>query len=59
NCAEETQAADEIEIDMFEGKIINLTKSKEFTFVPFPPSMKTIIEKGGLKGWVLEKLQKR
>ena len=55
-CIEVTEAGDELEIDMFGGKIVNHTKGKEFTFAPFPPFMKTIIEKGGLKGWVLEKL---
>ena len=55
-CVEITEAGDELEIDMFGGKIVNVTKCKEFTFAPFPPFMKTIIEKGGLKGWVLEKL---
>lgn len=57
-CAGATEVGDELEIDMFGGKIINLTKAKDFAFVPFPPFMKTIIEKGGLKGWVLEKLGK-
>ena len=58
-CVEVTEAGDELEIDMFGGKIVNHTKGKEFTFAPFPPFMKTIIEKGGLKGWVLEKLGKQ
>ena len=53
-CVEITEAGDELEIDMFGGKIVNVTKCKEFTFAPFPPFMKTIIEKGGRKGWVLE-----
>ncbi len=56
-CVDVTEAGDELEIDMFGGKIVNHTKGKEFSFAPFPPFMKTIIEKGGLKGWVLEKLQ--
>lgn len=55
-CVAVTEAGDELEIDMFGGKIVNKTKGKEFTFAPFPPFMKTIIEKGGLKGWVLERL---
>ena len=55
-CVDVTEAGNELEIDMFGGKIINHTKNKEFTFAPFPPFMKTIIEKGGLKGWVLERL---
>lgn len=57
-CVAVTEAGDELEIDMFGGKIVNKTKGKEFTFAPFPPFMKTIIEKGGLKGWVLERLSK-
>jgi 3-isopropylmalate/(R)-2-methylmalate dehydratase small subunit len=56
DCAANTEAGDKLEIDMFGGRIKNITKNKEFTFAPFPPFMKTIIEKGGLKGWVLEKL---
>ncbi len=57
-CVDATEAGDELRIDIFGGKIVNITKGKEFTFAPFPPFMKTIIEKGGLKGWVLEKLGK-
>jgi 3-isopropylmalate/(R)-2-methylmalate dehydratase small subunit len=55
-CVDATEEGDELEIDMFGGKIKNTTKNKEYSFVPFPPFMQTIIEKGGLKGWVLEKL---
>lgn len=55
-CADATEAGDELQIDIFGGKIVNVTKGKEFKFAPFPPFMKTIIEKGGLKGWVMEKL---
>lgn len=57
-CAEAAEMGDELEIDLFAGKILNITKGIEAEFVPFPPFMKTIIEKGGLKGWVLEKLGK-
>ena len=57
-CVETSETGDELEIDMFGGKIKNLTKKKELSFTPFPPFMQTIIEKGGLKGWVLEKLGK-
>ncbi len=57
-CVDATEAGDELQIDIFGGKIVNITKNKEFTFTPFPPFMKTIIEKGGLKGWVMEKLGK-
>lgn len=57
-CVDATEAGDELQIDIFGGKIVNITKHKEFTFAPFPPFMKTIIEKGGLKSWVMEKLGK-
>jgi len=56
-CVKATKAGDELEIDVFGGKIVNVTRGKEFSFVPFPPFMQTIIEKGGLKGWVMEKLK--
>jgi len=55
-CAMATEAGDELEIDMFAGKIINMTRKKEFAFAPFPPFMKTVIERGGLEGWVKERL---
>lgn len=57
-CAEAIKAGEEIEIDMSGGRIKNITKGWVFSFVPFPPFMQTIIEKGGLKGWVMEKLEK-
>ena len=57
-CAEAAEMGDELTIDMFAGKIVNVTRGTESTFAPFPPFMKTIIEKGGLKGYVLEKLGK-
>jgi 3-isopropylmalate/(R)-2-methylmalate dehydratase small subunit len=56
-CVKVTKAGDELEIDVFGGKIVNVTRGKEFSFVPFPPFMQTIIEKGGLKGWVMERLK--
>ena len=58
DCAAISEAGDEIKIDMFGGIIANISKGKEFSFVPFPQFMETIIRKGGLKGWVLEKLGK-
>ncbi len=56
-CVEATENGDELEIDVFGGKIKNVAKGKEFSFVPFPPFMQTIMDKGGLKGWVLEKIK--
>jgi len=57
-CAAVTETGDELEIDMFGGKITNLTRGKQLTFTPFPEFMQTIIKQGGLKAWVLEKLGK-
>ncbi len=57
-CAEATEAHDVLEIDVFGGTIRNKTKDREFQFAPFPEFMKTIMEKGGLRGWVVEKLGK-
>ena len=51
--------SDILSIDVFGGKIINNTKNKAFAFAPFPEFMKTIMDKGGLQGWVKEKLAKR
>lgn len=59
DCAAATDAGDILSIDVFGGKIINNTKNEEFTFAPFPEFMKTIMDKGGLRGWVKEKLAKR
>ncbi|HKL74080.1 MAG TPA: 3-isopropylmalate dehydratase small subunit [Clostridia bacterium] len=39
---------DMVEVDFAKGKMINLTKSEQGTFPPFPEFLRNIIEKGGL-----------
>lgn len=39
---------DEIEINIEQGKIINKTKNKEYSFKPYPKEIQKIIEAGGL-----------
>ncbi len=39
---------DELEIDLSEGMIKNLTKGVTSTFPPFPPFLQGIIDAGGL-----------
>ena len=39
---------DEISIDIDNGKIINKTKNKEYSFKPYPKEIQKIIEAGGL-----------
>ena len=39
---------DELEIDMDKGLIRNITKGKELTIKPFPPTMQTLLTDGGL-----------
>lgn len=57
-CAEATEDGDELSIDVFGGNIINHSRNGTFAFAPFPEFMKTVMDKGGLQGWVLEKLGK-
>ena len=46
---------DELEIDMKNGKIINLTKKESYQFTPLPEFAQKIIDAGGL----LNKLAKK
>ncbi len=45
---EEIDKNDEIEINIEQGKIINKTKNKEYSFKPYPKEIQKIIEAGGL-----------
>ncbi len=58
-CAEVTEAGDELEIDVFGGRIVNATRGKEMTFAPYPDFMQTILRDGGLRAWVLDKVNKK
>ncbi|NLC53169.1 MAG: 3-isopropylmalate dehydratase small subunit [Firmicutes bacterium] len=43
-----TEAGDELVVDFDQGKIVNLTKNKEFQAEPFPEFMKAIMAADGL-----------
>lgn len=49
---------DELEIDAATGRIRDLTNGAEITCPPLPPSMAAILAKGGLVGYVKERLAK-
>lgn len=49
---------DQLSIDDSTGKIINLTNKKEISCLPLPESMRNILDKGGLVGYVKQRLQK-
>jgi 3-isopropylmalate/(R)-2-methylmalate dehydratase small subunit len=48
------EAGDEIEIDLEEGRVTNLTEGFERSFSPLPPIMNAILEDGGLVPHVLK-----
>lgn len=43
---------DELEVDLENGVVKNLTKGDEYSFKPLPPVMQRILEDGGLKNHV-------
>lgn len=47
---------DEIEIDIENGKIINKTKNKEYSFKPYPKEIQKIIKAGGLINYTKSKV---
>ena len=47
---------DEVQIDTVKGNIKNLTKEESYSLVPFPPFLQQLINKGGLEGYVKEKM---
>lgn len=49
---EQIDAGDKIGVDFAAGKIINYSKQEEYLFVPFPPSILSIINCGGLVNYV-------
>ena len=49
---------DIIDIDLNNGKIINKTKNKEYSFLPYPEEIQNLIQKGGLVNYTKEKITK-
>ena len=54
--ANETDAGDEIEVNLDNGEIKNLTKNKTYQTNPFPKSIQELIEVGGLINYTQKKL---
>jgi len=54
--ADESDAGDEIEVNLDKGEIINLTKNKTYQTNPFPKSIQELIEVGGLINYTQKKL---
>lgn len=55
--AKEAETGDELEVDVEDGKIVNLTKKKTYYFKPLPPFMKEILEDGGLIPHIMKKFK--
>jgi 3-isopropylmalate/(R)-2-methylmalate dehydratase small subunit len=53
--ADDIAAGDELEVNLKEGEIKNLTKNKVYQAAPFADFICQIIEKGGLVNWVKSK----
>ena len=49
------ESGDRISVDEETGKIINLTRSKEFVANPIPPFMQELLDAGGLMAYVLSR----
>lgn len=49
-------AGDEVEVDLDNGVIKNLSTGKEFKSKPFPPFMQQLIEAGGLINYARERI---
>jgi len=51
------QEGNEIEIDLDQGLIRNLTRGEEYPFISIPPFMQDLLLKGGLLGYVKERMK--
>jgi len=57
--AEAIDAGDELEVDLEEGVIRNVTKGDEYHVEPFPEFMTELVRMGGLVPWVRRRLEER
>ncbi|EQB62936.1 MAG: 3-isopropylmalate dehydratase small subunit [candidate division Zixibacteria bacterium RBG-1] len=58
-CYQKAETGDILEVDIATGVIANLTKNQKYSSTPFPEFMRMIIQKGGLKGYVLERMKNK
>jgi 3-isopropylmalate/(R)-2-methylmalate dehydratase small subunit len=52
-------SGDIIELNLEEGKILNITKNEAYKGQPFPEFMQKIIQKGGLLGYIKDEINKK
>lgn len=50
---------DEVQVDVANGRIINITRNQTYQATPFPPFMQQLIAVGGLMNFVRERVGKR
>jgi len=55
--AEAIEEGDEVEVDLEEGVIRNLTRADEYRAEPFPPFMTELMRMGGLVPWARRRLE--
>lgn len=55
-CVDMTEDGDRIEVDLKGGKIVNVTKKKDFHISPFPSVIQEIINVGGMEAYVRGRL---
>lgn len=51
---ESTDDGDELEVDLKEGRIANITRDKSFSIQPYPEFMEKIINEGGLINYLIK-----
>jgi len=54
---EDLKEGDTVKVDIFEGKIDNLTRKRTYSISPFPSFLQKLIREGGLDSYVKEKMK--
>ena len=57
--SQKVKPEDQLEIDVEAGKVRNLTSEEEYAFAPFPAFVQTVIEAGGLLGYLQQQEGRR
>jgi len=56
---DETESGDELEIDIANGVVKNITKNKTYQITPFPAEIQELISAGGLINYTKQKLERK